>query len=227
MMLQSPRIKGVLFDLDGTLADTAPDLGAAANQVRRDEGLPELPLAQFRPFASHGARGLLGVALSMQPDHPRFDECRAKFFDYYEAAVCTHTRWFEGVPELISELEARGIPWGIVTNKVSRFAEPLIAQLKPVLNAGCVICGDTTSRAKPHPDPLIEGARRLGIAPGECGYVGDALRDIQAAQAAGMHSIAAAYGYVGGETDPETWGAHYLSPSLLHLAHYLRTHARA
>ncbi|MES2206131.1 MAG: HAD-IA family hydrolase [Pseudomonadota bacterium] len=226
-MLTPPSFKGVLFDLDGTLADTAPDLGAAANRIRIEEGLPALELEAFRPYASHGARGLLGVALSIKPEHPQFESYRLKFLDYYEASICQSTHWFAGVPEMILDLEKRGIAWGIVTNKHTRFTAPLVAQLKPLLNAGCVISGDTTARAKPHPEPLIEGARRLGIPPAQCWYVGDALRDIQAARAAGMYSIAASYGYVGGESAPETWGANYLCDSLSGLSQYLAKHASA
>lgn len=207
-------MKAVLFDLDGTLADTAPDLGAAANRVRSDEGLSPLPLIDFRPYASHGARGLLGKALSLTPEDSAFERKKEDFFAYYEQNVCEGTQWFQGIPDLVSTLAQEGYAWGIVTNKVKRFTEPLLAQIRPVLEPACVICGDTTPRAKPHPDALLEAARRLDIDPKLCWYVGDAQRDIQAAQAAGMRSIAVTYGYIGGEAPPETWGADYLCDSI-------------
>ena len=195
----------VLFDFDGTLADTAPDLAAAANLQRARRGLPDLPLAQLRPVASHGARGLLRVALDMQPDHPEYEETRRRFLDDYEAAMTVHTTLFPGMDALLERLEANGLQWGIVTNKMERLALPIIAHLGLTPRCAAIVCGDTTAHAKPHPLPLLHAARLANVTPDRCVYVGDDLRDIQASRAAGMPAIAAAYGYCDGGVD--SWEA--------------------
>lgn len=200
--------RAILFDLDGTLADTAPDLAAAANKLRTDRGLDPTPYEQLRPVASHGARGLIGAAFGIAPGEPEFEELRAAFLANYEAALAERSRLFEGVPELLEQLRERGIAWGVVTNKISRYTLPLIP-LVGLAHASCVIAGDTTPHSKPHPEPLFEAARRVGLEPAHCWYVGDDLRDMQAARAAGMLSIAAAWGYCG-DSDPVTWNADHL-----------------
>jgi 2-phosphoglycolate phosphatase len=201
--------RAVLFDLDGTLADTAPDLAAAANKLRTDRGLDAIPYERLRPVASHGARGLVGVAFGLAPGEPGFEELRTEFLANYESALVVHSRLFDGVPELLEQLRERGIAWGVVTNKHDRYTQPLIP-LIGLGHAACVIAGDTTPHAKPHPEPLFEAARRIGRAPAECWYVGDDLRDMQAAQAAGMVSIAAGWGYCG-DSDPVTWQADHIT----------------
>jgi 2-phosphoglycolate phosphatase len=200
-------VRGVLFDLDGTLADTACDLAAALNAVRRARGLGELPLEHLRPHASHGARGLIGAGFGLAPGDAGFEDLRDLFHAAYEAALCVHTRPFEGVAETLAELARRGLSWGIVTNKASRFTLPLLAQVDFGLPPACVVCGDTTPRSKPHPEPLFEAARRLGLPPGQCVYVGDAERDVQAGLAAGMATLAATYGYLRDDEDPVAWNA--------------------
>ncbi len=197
-----------LFDLDGTLADTAPDLGAALNRLRAERGLEELPVAAVRPYASMGARGLLRAGFGLAPEDPGYDALRDAFLEHYAERVCERTRLFPGMPELLAALEARGVAWGIVTNKAARFTEPLVAALGLAGRVGCVVSGDTTANSKPHPEPLLHSAKCLGLAPERCCYVGDDLRDVQAARSAGMTPIAAQWGYHppdhGG---PRSWGA--------------------
>jgi N-acetyl-D-muramate 6-phosphate phosphatase len=199
--------RAVLFDLDGTLIDSAPDLGAAADQMRVARGLPSLPLEQYRPMAGAGARGMLGVAFGMAPDHPDFEAMREEFFQRYERRMTELTRVFDGVAELIDALVGRGLQWGVVTNKSMRFTAPLTRAMPLFSTAGTVVGGDTTPHAKPHPAPLLEAARQLGLQPQHCIYVGDDERDIQAGRAAGMPTVSASYGYLGGNADVRSWGA--------------------
>jgi 2-phosphoglycolate phosphatase len=209
MSLKTPvgEVKAVLFDLDGTLIDSAPDLGAAADKMRTDRGLPSLPDAAYRPMAGAGARGMLSVAFGITPDSPEFEAMREEFFMNYERCMTERTYVFEGVEDMLSQLETRGVLWGVVTNKSKRFTEPLAAQMPLFTKASVVISGDTTPHAKPHPEPLLEAARRLELDPSQCVYVGDDERDILAARAAGMYSVAACYGYLGAKADTAEWGA--------------------
>lgn len=199
-------IKAVLFDLDGTLADTAPDLSYALNLMRRVRGLPDVPLEQTRPRTSMGARGMLGAGFGIGADHADYEAMRLEFLANYEANLCRESRLFPGMPELLAGIEARGLRWGVVTNKAERYAVPLIERLGLAARTGCVIGGDTTPHAKPHPAPLLAGAVQVAVPPSECLYVGDDARDIEAARAAGMGAIAAAYGYLNGH-DPLAWKA--------------------
>ncbi len=199
--------RAILFDLDGTLIDSAPDLGAAADQMRVDRGLPSLPLEGYRHMAGAGARGMLGIAFGMTPEHPDFSAYKEEFFRNYERRMTQLTRAFDGVVELLQALQQRGLPWGIVTNKSSRFTDPLVRQMALLNPAAVVISGDTTPHAKPHPEPLFEAARRLRLDPNRCGYVGDDERDIVAGRAAGMQTLAATYGYLGAVADWQAWGA--------------------
>ncbi|MBK7590248.1 MAG: HAD-IA family hydrolase [Betaproteobacteria bacterium] len=200
-------IRAVLFDLDGTLADTAPDLAAALNRVRGDRGLAPLPYATLRPHASHGARGLVGAGFGVAPGDDGFPLLRDTFLAHYEAALCVESTLFDDVAALLAEIEARGLAWGIVTNKAARFTQPLLAMLPPLARAGTVVSGDTTPHAKPHPEPLLHAARELGVAPECCLYVGDAERDIAAGVAAGMPAIVAGYGYLDVHEAPARWPA--------------------
>jgi N-acetyl-D-muramate 6-phosphate phosphatase len=193
----------VLFDLDGTLADTAPDLAAAVNLMRTTRHLEPTPFAELRANASGGARGLLHAGFGITPDDSEFEAMRVEFLNNYEATLCQHSRLFEGIAVLLDNLNKQAVPWGIVTNKATRFTQPLVPLLK-LQDAHCVISGDTTPHFKPHPAPLLEAAKQLNIAPQNCCYVGDDLRDIQAARAAGMYSIAAGWGYCG-QTKPQSW----------------------
>lgn len=199
-------VKAVLFDLDGTLIDSAPDLAAAADKMRVERGLASISYEKYRPMAGAGARGMLGVAFDMAPEDPNFLSCREEFFSNYEMCLTQRTQAFKGVEELLSSLKLRGLRWGIVTNKSARFTNALVKQMPLLKDASVVISGDTTAHAKPHPEPLFEAARRLKIAPHHCIYVGDDKRDIEAGQAAGMLSLAASWGYMGSH-DVSTWHA--------------------
>jgi phosphoglycolate phosphatase len=206
MTFTAPAFKAVLFDLDGTLIDSAPDLGAAAEHMRASRGLPPLGLAAYRHMAGAGARGLLSVAFNIEPTHPDFESFKDEFLNRYEQLLAVHTVAFEGVEATLNALQSAGIAWGIVTNKHERFTLPLVAKMPVLTQAQTVVCGDTTPHAKPHPAPLLEAAKQLGLPPNSCVYVGDDERDIIAAHAAGMYSIAAQYGYLGTKKIDE-WGA--------------------
>ena len=201
-------IKVVLFDLDGTFADTAPDLAAALNHTRATRNLPPLPLALLRPQASHGSRGLLKVGFDIEPDAPDFNTLRDIFLDYYARNICIHTKLFANTAELIDELEQRNIKWGIVTNKPHRFTVPLMKALGYAGRAACLISGDTYAHAKPHPEPLLKACEIIGVSPAQCLYLGDDIRDMQAANAAGMRGVIANYGYVSDDVSIENWNAH-------------------
>jgi len=199
-------IKAVLFDLDGTLADTAPDLNYALNCVRRARGLPALPLAATRPYASQGARGLIGAGFNVHPGGSGYDALRDEFLASYASNLCRETRLFPGIPELLDQLEARALPWGVVTNKAERFTMPLLELLEVRRRAACVIGGDTTGRIKPHPEPLLAASRAIALDPQACIYLGDDQRDVDAGRAAGMKTAIAGWGYLNGQ-DPERWKA--------------------
>jgi len=212
--------RAVLFDFDGTFADTAPDLAAAVNAMRSKRGLAPLPAEVVRPYASMGARGLLRIGFDMTPDHPDYIAMRDEFLDNYAGAICVHTRLFPGMAQLTAELTARSIAWGIVTNKATRFTTCLVDELR--VNPACVVCGDTTAHLKPHPAPLLAAAERLSLAPAHCIYVGDDLRDIQAARAAGMRCVAVQYGYHGADNPgPATWNADAIIDHPLELLEHL------
>jgi phosphoglycolate phosphatase len=211
------HVQAVLFDLDGTLVDSAPDLGAAVDAMRTARGLPSLPLAHYRPMAGAGARGMLGLAFGIEPEHADFLALREEFFSNYEQCLTQRTYAFAGVDTVIATLVERRLPWGVVTNKSSRFSLPLTGAMPLFATAGTLISGDTTPHAKPHPLPLLEAARQLGVPPEHCVYVGDDERDIVAGLAAGMHTVAATYGYLGQQTDTRQWGAHATIHSPLEL----------
>ncbi|MDR7095810.1 phosphoglycolate phosphatase [Hydrogenophaga laconesensis] len=200
-------VRAVLFDLDGTLIDSASDLGSAADGMRVRRGLPSLPLDLYRPHAGSGARGMLRVAFDITPDHVDYPALKEEFFRAYEACMTERTLPFDGVPDLLSRLVSLGLQWGVVTNKAERFSVPLARSMALFHAASVLISGDTTPHSKPHPEPLLEAARRLSLLPGQCIYVGDDERDILAGKAAGMQTVAARYGYLGAGADVSSWQA--------------------
>lgn len=200
------RVDLVLFDLDGTLADTAPDLAGAVNRMLRVRGREPLPLGELRPVASHGARGLLGRAFGVAPADPEFEALRQEFFREYEGALCVESTLFPAMDAALAELESRGVRWGIVTNKIARFTEPLVRALGLGERAACVVSGDTAARPKPDPAPLLHALSATATDATAALYVGDDLRDIQAGKAAGMPTLAAGWGYCG-HSEPMAWDA--------------------
>ena len=203
--------KAVFFDLDGTLADTAPDLGGALNALRREQALKPLAMDVLRPHVSAGTRGMLHAGYGLRPDDPDYPALAERFLALYAQRLCEGTRLFDGMPELLASLEQRGIAWGIVTNKPQRFTLPLVDALGLAQRSVATISGDSAARPKPAPDTLFLAAERAGVAPADCLYVGDDLRDIQAAKAAGMRSVAAAWGYIGAGPAIETWAADHIA----------------
>ncbi|SMB28814.1 Phosphoglycolate phosphatase [Sterolibacterium denitrificans] len=200
-------VDAVLFDLDGTLADTALDLGAALNRLLIEEGRTALSAAAIRPHASNGTRGLLGLGFDITPDQEAYAGLARRFLDHYAASVCEHTVLFDGVAELLAALDERGVRWGVVTNKPQRFTLPLLDALGLTARCACIVSGDTTARPKPAPDPLLRGCQDAAARPQRSLYVGDDERDIIAGHAAGMITVIAAWGYLGEENPPENWNA--------------------
>ena len=220
-------VRAVLFDLDGTLADTAPDLAGALNRVRHARGLDPLPLEQLRNHASHGARGLLAAGLAMDKSHAEFETVRDAFLDHYAQALCVETVLFAGTDEVLAEIARRGLKWGIVTNKASRFTLPLLERLTLHTRAGAVISGDTTPQSKPHPGPLLAAAAMLDVEPRDCVYVGDAERDVAAGRAAGMRTLIARYGYIHTDEAPDAWLADGSLDSITEVLEWLPADAAA
>ncbi|WP_280152406.1 phosphoglycolate phosphatase [Piscinibacter sp. XHJ-5] len=204
------NFQAVLFDLDGTLIDSAPDLAGAANELRAAHGLPALPYECFRPMVGSGARGMVGVAFDVGPQHERFAELRDDFLRRYEQRMMLETRVFDAVLPVLDALEQGRRRWGIVTNKATRFTDPLVRSLGLHARAAAVVAGDTTPHSKPHPAPLLEAARRVGLEPSRCMYVGDDVRDVQAGRAAGMTTVVAGWGYLGIGEPIEAWGADFI-----------------
>lgn len=197
----------VLFDLDGTLVDTAPDLGLALNMQRERHGLPALPLETIRPYASHGSRGLLAVGFGLKPDDPNFGQMREEYLALYDEVFTRSPLLFPGITALLSTLESRDIRWGVVTNKPARFTNPLLAAIGLDKGSACTVSGDDAPRPKPYPDTLLLALQKTGVKPQHCLYVGDAERDMQAAAAAGIRSVVALYGYIDETDRPNEWGA--------------------
>ncbi|MCG6941437.1 MAG: HAD-IA family hydrolase [Thiohalocapsa sp.] len=224
-LAQAPA--AVLFDLDGTYADTAADMGAALNALLARHGRSPLPASEIRPHVSSGARGLLGAGFGLAPDAPRYAELRAEYLALYAADICRHTRPFDGMEALTAALLAQGLCWGIVTNKPSWLTEPLLAAMAPAPPPACVVSGDTAARPKPHPDPLLHACALLDLEPARCWYVGDDARDIVAGRAAGMATLAAGWGYLGTGAPPEDWGADGIAAHPLAVLDWLRRGPRS
>jgi len=205
--MSEARIRGVLFDLDGTLADTAPDLGGALNRLRIEHGLSELPAETLRPHTSAGARGLIGAGFGITPDDTRYAALAERFLTLYESALCVDTRLFDGMGEVLTRLEQAGIPWGVVTNKAARFTVPLMRELGLHERAASIVSGDSVPVPKPDPAGLRLAASEMDVDAAACLYVGDDERDILAARAASMPSVTAAFGYLGCARHHSEWGA--------------------
>lgn len=201
------HIRCVLFDLDGTLIDSALDLALAADEMRVARGLPSLPAAVYRASAGSGARGMLAIAFGLTPYHQDFAALREEFLDRYERRLTRLTRPFEQVEELLATLNHRGVVWGVVTNKHRRFTLPLTATMPMFRRAGVIVSGDSTPYSKPHPTPILEAMRQLDVEAGDCLYVGDDERDMLAGRAAGVATVAAGYGYLGPDASIERWPA--------------------
>ena len=215
-------IEAILFDLDGTLADTATDLGGVLNRLRTENGMPPLPEEKIRPHVSKGVRGLLGIGFALLPGNDRYAELHQRFLDYYSDSLCVATRLFDGIDELLDKIEAENIMWGVVTNKPSRYTLPLMETLGLMRRTACVVSGDSASRPKPAPDPLLLASAIAGATPAQCLYIGDDLRDIHAARAAGMGAVAAAWGYLGDDLPIEKWGADAIARSPADITGLLR-----
>lgn len=202
-----PGIRTVLFDLDGTLADTAPDLAYALNGLLEEQGRASLPYESIRPVVSHGATALVRLGFDLDPAAPGFAALRDRLLALYQQHLARETRLFPGMPALLAELERRGINWGVVTNKPAFLTQPLMAALNLHARAVCIVCGDTTANKKPHPEPMLHACRLAGSDAAHCLFVGDAERDIRAGRAAGMRTLVALFGYIAPQDRPETWGA--------------------
>lgn len=209
--------EGIFFDLDGTLADTAPDLVAATNKLLVARNLTPKPYEFLRPYASAGARGLLEGAFGISPDHEDFAVLRDEFFSNYEKALLVDSKLFDGIDHLLDQMDAVSLPWGIITNKSERFTNPLTDLMGLRQRAVSTVSGDTTPYSKPHPEPILHAARISNIDPSKSIYVGDDIRDVLAGKAAGMKTVAAAYGYCGCKEPPEAWGADYIANNPLDL----------
>lgn len=204
------KTEAVLFDLDGTLADTTLDLGAALNQLLCEEKRPPLTAEVIRPHTSNGTRGLIRLGFDLGPEDTHYAELARRFLEHYAASVCQHTVLFPGIPTLLDTLDTQEIRWGVVTNKPHRFTVPLLAALGLEARCACIVSGDSTPHPKPAPDPLLLACKTACVHPEQTLYVGDDVRDIVAGRAAGMVTVAARWGYLGVEEIPENWGAHYL-----------------
>jgi phosphoglycolate phosphatase len=217
-------VQALLFDLDGTLVDSAPDLAGAGNDMRVARGLAPHPLSHYRPMVGSGARGMVARAFGVGPDDLGYDALRDEFLQRYQDRLTQESQVFPSVMPMLAALNRHAIPWGIVTNKATRYSEPLVAALSGLERAATLVCGDTTPHAKPHPAPLLEAARRMGLSPRDCAYVGDDLRDVVAGRAANMASVAVGWGYLGDAAPIEAWGADHCIQApdellkLLHLA---------
>ncbi len=218
--------EAVLFDLDGTLADTAPDLGGVVNILLEQEGRPQKTLEMLRPYTSQGVRGLLKAGFGIDATHAEYDALAQRFLDIYIQRLCLETRLFEGIPELLDRLEAMNLGWGIVTNKRMRFTDPLVKLLQLTPRTNCVVSGDTVAEAKPSPLPVLHACRLLECRPEKTLYVGDDRRDIVAGNAAGCKTVAVSYGYLGDSGPVHSWGADLVIDHPDELAEYLATQAR-
>jgi phosphoglycolate phosphatase len=216
------RCEAVLFDLDGTLIDSAPDLAGAANDLRAERGLPALPFAVLRPMVGAGARGMVGAAFGVKPGDEDFESLRDAFLARYAERLLDQTQVFDTMRPVLQCLESAAVRWGIVTNKAARFTEPIVEGLALRARMSALVCGDTTAHSKPHPAPLLEAARQLALDASRCVYVGDDQRDVVAGRAAGMATLIAQWGYLGDGPPVHEWGADAVLDTPSELLNWLR-----
>lgn len=221
MMSHTSPIRTVLFDLDGTLADTAPDLAYALNTVLVEQGKPALPYETIRPVVSHGGIALIRLGFALSPDDPQFAPLRERLLAVYRENIAVHTRLFDGMAELLERIEERSLNWGVVTNKPAWLTQPLMAALGLSSRAATIVSGDTLKQSKPHPAPMLYACEQAGSQAHECLYVGDAARDIEAGNNAGMLTLVALFGYIAEQDDPHSWGAHGMVNTPLEILDYL------
>ena len=207
-MTQAQHLNTILFDLDGTLADTAPDLAETLNLLLVEQGKQTLPFEEIRPHVSNGAAALIILGFNIESDAPAFAPLRQRFLDLYSKNLCRQTTLFPGMDELLNLIEQQSMHWGVITNKPARFTEPLLKALGIAQRAACIISGDTATKRKPHPEPMHLACKKIGVQPDNCLYVGDARRDIEAGLNAGMQTLVASFGYIDEQDEPGDWQAH-------------------
>ncbi len=219
-MTSTFNLSCVLFDLDGTLVDTAPDLIACLNKSLKKHGFDEVSSSKIKPFISYGATEMIKQSIECEEQHTldRILECMLTF---YQNNIAEHSQFFSGMKETLNTIESLGLKWGIVTNKRERFTLPLVAALKLTDRAACIISGDTTENCKPHPEPMLTACTQINVKPEECVYIGDALHDINAGKNANMKTLAALYGYLKPDDEPNNWGADALIESPKHLTTWI------
>jgi phosphoglycolate phosphatase len=225
-MTQSLYLDTILFDLDGTLADTAPDLARTLNLLLIERNTPPLPFDQIRPHVSNGAAALVTLGFSLESNAPGFDELRQRFLELYTANLCRGTTLFPGMAELLQQIEQQSMRWGVITNKPARFTEPLMKALGIAARAACIISGDSASKRKPDPEPMLLACSQIGVEPGNCLYIGDARRDIDAGLNAGMQTLVANFGYIGTHDSPADWQAHGIIETPLAIMDWLQQYNR-
>jgi len=221
------QIHTILFDLDGTLADTAPDLARTLNLLLKEYNKEPLPYEQIRPHVSHGATALVALGFGLHKDDPGFEELRLQLLDLYASNLCRQTMLFPGIDELLQQIEQQAMRWGVITNKPARFTEPLLKALGIAQRAACIISGDSASKNKPHPEPMLLACQQIGVQPEQCLYVGDAQRDIEAGLNAGMQTLIASFGYIGEQDKLSDWQAHGIIDTPLAIMEWLHHYNRS
>ena len=219
------NLRTVLFDLDGTLADTAPDMAQALNLLLKENDYEPLPFDTIRPWVSHGGLALVRLGFGEETGDLELENLRRRFLEIYAENLCRETRLFPGISQLLAMLSENGFNWGVVTNKPGYLTEPLVAQLTIQPPPACIVSGDTTTNRKPHPEPMLLACKQAGSDPHECLYVGDAERDIHAGKQAGMKTLVALFGYITDSEDPKTWGADGMIRAPMEVFDWLKQYA--